>query len=344
MTTTNPTTAGWLRRTYDVHGVALDVRANDAEMLAAVHGRLGYFAAPLPEGAPAARFTFVMGEAAADLEVMTLPSGRRPVYQSVAGEVSYAAGPDLLLMTTGAGAGARCDLRAGSAVLWSLRTGSEAAWQLSHPLLTLAFIELMKRRARYSLHAGALGLGGRTLLLPGTSGAGKSTLTVALLLAGFSYQSDDMVLLDCADDAVVRVLALPDDIDLTAGTLSFFPALSHLQGQAPPLGWPKHAVPAGALSDLPVVRAAEPAALVFPRVAGQPHSRLVPLPSDEALLELTPNVLLTNPTASQHHLDALGRLARTCPSYRLDTGTDFGEVVGLLRGLLGQALPAGVVG
>ena len=54
----------------------------------------------------------------------------------------------------------------------------------------------------------------------------------------------------------------------------------------------------------------------------------------EALLELAPNVLLTEVRSSQAHLDALAELARTCACYRLETGRDFDALPGLLRGLV----------
>jgi hypothetical protein len=56
--------------------------------------------------------------------------------------------------------------------------------------------------------------------------------------------------------------------------------------------------------------------------------------SGEALLELAPNILLTEPTVSQRHLDVLAELVSTCPCYRLQTGTDFGDLAIRLAALL----------
>lgn len=53
-----------------------------------------------------------------------------------------------------------------------------------------------------SLHAAAVGIDGRCLLMPGRSGSGKSTLTAALVAAGHSYFTDDTVLLDEAYQAI----------------------------------------------------------------------------------------------------------------------------------------------
>ena len=53
----------------------------------------------------------------------------------------------------------------------------------------------------------------------------------------------------------------------------------------------------------------------------------------EALLELLPNVLLTEARSSQAHVDALGALVAACPAYRLATGRDFNALPVLLEDL-----------
>jgi hypothetical protein len=80
-----------------------------------------------------------------------------------------------------------------------------------------------------------------------------------------------------------------------------------------------------------VVWECEPGVLVFPRISGRRESVLEPIDPGEALLELVPNVLLTEPRSSQAHLDALAELARSSRCYRLATGTDLDATVELLR-------------
>jgi hypothetical protein len=58
-----------------------------------------------------------------------------------------------------------------------------------------------------TLHAAAVQRDGRTLLLTGPSGSGKTTLSVALAKAGWSFGSDEIVLLDRIFD--LRPLPLP---------------------------------------------------------------------------------------------------------------------------------------
>jgi hypothetical protein len=56
--------------------------------------------------------------------------------------------------------------------------------------------------------------------------------------------------------------------------------------------------------------------------------------AEEALMEMLPNVLLTEPLACQSHLHALASLAHHTPCYRLSTGCDFEALPDLLGATL----------
>ena len=45
----------------------------------------------------------------------------------------------------------------------------------------------------------------------------------------------------------------------------------------------------------------------------------------------SPNVLLTDAAAAQHHFDALAGLVSQCTCYRLDTGRDLDDAVAVIR-------------
>lgn len=303
---------------YSFHGLSLRVSAPD-EVLRAFHARF----ASLPQD----------GDGPPDLlfevrsDPLERPERARPVYEPPDGEVVYDDGRDLLYLRQGR-LSALCEPAAGR-VRFSARCagGAEGAegeelWVLSHPLLSVPMMELLKRRGLFGVHAAGAGLDGRALVLAGTSGSGKSTLSMALVRAGFGFLGDDTLFLDGR-----RVLAFPDEIDLTEESVGFFP------GIAPRLtaGWRKRQLRADPGR---IVWESEPAVLVFPRVSGRPRSELRPIDSGEALLELAPNVLLTEPASSQAHLDALAGLARASRCYRLETGTDLDEAVRLLRELM----------
>lgn len=94
--------------------------------------------------------------------------------------------------------------------VWRLWRDGEL--QHSQALLTGFALEVQRHvvmaayRARDNLavlHAAAVQLGGRCLLLPGVGGSGKSTLAAALVLRGCTFLGDDVLPLDGSDGQVV---------------------------------------------------------------------------------------------------------------------------------------------
>jgi len=318
-------------RAYLLHGVRLGVLASgEGERAAAgVHSRLAGL--PLDGGAP---FDVTFEIAAAAAHAFERPASGRPVYDPPLGEVIYDDAADQLYIGYGPRLRVLCDPGRGRARASAAGMEEEDLWSLSHPLFTLPLVELLKRRGLYGLHAGGVCRDGRALLLPGTSGSGKSTLTLALARAGFGFLGDDTLFLAARPGEGVRLLAFPDEFDLTEQTLAFFPELAGLFGEAPRAGWRKRQVRAERAYGSPVVWECAPAVLVFPRVTGLPASELTTMSPGEALLELAPNVLLTEARSSQGHLDALAELVERSACYRLATGTDLEEAVELLGGLL----------
>ncbi|HWN44401.1 MAG TPA: hypothetical protein VNW71_19410 [Thermoanaerobaculia bacterium] len=302
---------------YSFHGLSLRVSAPD-EVVRAFHAR---FASLPPDGDGPPDLLFEV-----QAEPLERPERARTVYEPPLGEVVYDDGRDLLYLRQGL-LSALCEPAAGrvrfSAPSLREEEPGEDLWILSHPLLSVPMMELLKRRGLFGVHAAGADLEGRALVLAGTSGSGKSTLSVALARAGFGFLGDDTLFLDGH-----RVLAFPDEIDLTEESVSFFP---DLQFAPPPAGWRKRQLRA---AETRIVWESTPALLVFPRVSGRPGSELRAIDPGEALLELAPNVLLTEPVSSQAHLDALAGLARASRCYRLETGTDLDEAVRLLRELM----------
>jgi hypothetical protein len=316
-----------VNRAYDLHGVRIGVTAaGDGERAAAgVHARL----AGLPmDGGPPYDVTFeihVGGDPGR-------PASARPVYDPPLGEVVYDDGADLLYMGYGPRLRVLCEPGRGRARPSAAGLEEEDLWALSHPLFTLPLVELLKRRGLYGLHAGGLCRDGRALLLPGTSGSGKSTLTLALARAGFGFLGDDTLFLARRPEGL-KVLAFPDEFDLTDQTVGFFPELASLLDAELPAGWRKRQMRVERAYGSKVVWECEPALLVFPRVSGAAASELTPMARDEALLDLASNVLLTEPLSSQAHLDALAELVEKSECWRLATGTDLDGAVEALRAL-----------
>lgn len=311
-------------RAYDLHGVRIGVIAeNGAEKAAAgIHARL----AGLPvDGTPDILFEIHIG----DVHAFERPAAARPVYDPPVGEVVYDDASGRLYIGYGPRLSVLCE--PGRVRASVVQMTEEDLWPLSHPLFTLPLVELLKHRGLYGLHAGGVCRDGRALLLPGTSGSGKSTLTLALARAGFGFLGDDTLFLRGGPG--LKILAFPDEFDLTDQTVAFFPELAPLLEADRPEGWRKRQLRAERTYDTGVVWECEPGLLVFPQVAGVRESRLSPMPKDEALLELAPNVLLTDPSSSQAHFDALAELVERSDCWRMETGTDLDEAVRRLEAL-----------
>lgn len=263
------------------------------------------------------------------------PDGRgRTVYDSPSGPITYYEESDELFVDYQGRARLLC--RPGAGRIDMAITGAAPGDPVlaTHPLLTIALLETMKRRGSYPLHAAGLSLGGRGVLVPGSSGAGKSTLSVILLRAGFDFLSDDTVFFETRPEGV-WAWGFPDEVDVTPGTVAMFPELDHLAGRPPPLGREKHAFRVEEVFGVTPLAGCRPAALLFPRVVPTAAPALTPLSGSEALVELAPNLFLTQPAATQSHLDALAALVRAVPCYSFRVGVDLDAAAACVTGLLG---------
>jgi hypothetical protein len=316
-----------------VHGIGIAVSA-DAELAAALDARLGPFATRDAGRAPLiVEYSWTRGE---QQPAIRRPDGpARPVCELPAGEVTYFGRTDRLYLEYDSRVRVLAEPARGLVQVAVHEPSAAHSWLLSHALFTLPLVELLKRRGLFSLHAAGLALDGRALVVAGCCGAGKSTLSLALARAGFGLLGDDTLLLARESNGGLRVLAFPDELDLTDSTIALFPELGHLLGQPRRPGAPKRQVRPEELPATRIVWDGAPRVLLFPRVAHTRQSRLTPIGRDEALVELAPNVLLTEPRSSQAHLDALAELVRASTCYRLETGHDLERLPAFLRPLLG---------
>ena len=319
------------RSAYSMHGVDIAIECDEPTLLSRLQGRLAPFRARFEEDLEAQlQFEFRIAEAGN--RIKEVPGPLRTVYRVAEIEFRYDTKDDLLWVSCGNRLIGVCYPNLGVA---RFEVGADAAADLelySQTAFTICLIELMKRQGRFSLHAAGISVGGAGILFAGPSGAGKSTLAILLMQslgqrAGFL--GDDMLFLS-AGTGDIKILGWPEQI-----AVGEFTQRSVLGGEArlqvTATGRRKGQIAASRIAGSNPAFNAGPEVIIFPRVTGWAKSVLTPISQDEALLELAPNVLLTEATSSRAHLAALGALARRCRCYRLEAGSD---IVGLRRLLL----------
>lgn len=304
---------------YVLGGVLLAVRAADAHVAELIDSRFRTLRAGRA-GKPDVEIE--LRGPGADPAWPEAPAGRRrTVYDAPDAPIDYFADHDSLFVAYGRHVRMLCSPGEGRVEL-SITGGEPGDPVLAtHPLLTIALLETMKRFGRFPLHAAGLSLDGRGVLVAGSSGAGKSTLSVTLVRAGFGFLSDDTVFLT-SDAKGLVVSGFPDEVDVTDGTVAMFPELRHLADRPLRPGRDKYGFRIEDVFGVAPVPACRPAVLISPHVERGAPPRVRPLAPAEALLELTPNVLLTEQGSAQSHLDVLAELVQTVPCFSLVLGED----------------------
>jgi hypothetical protein len=320
-----------LDASYQVGGVSIGLQCDDPEVVALVDSRFR----PLRRAvAPPTDITIEIRGPEEAAGWLPSPSGTgRPVYDAPGQPIEYFDASDELYLDYGGRVRLLCSLSEGRISMAINGTDPGDSILATHPMLTVALVETMKRFGRFSLHAAGLSLDGRGVLIPGSSGSGKSTLTVTLVRAGFDFLSDDTVFLEPTTGGI-WVSGFPDEVDVTDTTVSMVPELGHLAVRPLRPGREKHGFRIEDVFDTTVVAGCRPVALVAPHLVEGVGPSLERLGPGEALLQLMPNVLLTDPKASQAHLDVLGELARTIPCYSFSPGPDLPAAAACLRELL----------
>jgi len=199
---------------------------------------------------------------------------------------------------------------------------------------TLSCALLLGRMGRALAHAAAVAPpGGGAWLLVGDSRAGKTTTCANLVNAGWSYLSDDHVVLHRDDEGRVAVEGLPRPFHLDEGWETG--GIVERRGNTDP-----HQRFPGAWT-----RTAPLAGLLFPRVDADAPTALSPLAAPDALsglLRQSPWLLADRGAAPA--VLALLREAALHPTHRLRLGMDTYAAPALLAERLRSLRPASTTG
>ena len=187
------------------------------------------------------------------------------------------------------------------------------------------------------VHAAAVGMADRAVLLAGKGGSGKSTAALACLQAGLDYLGDDYCLVDRQSSPTVHSLyntcKLSGDADLAR-----FPGLAarvwnQQRGEDEKATvflhehWPERLRERAGIQ-----------AILLPRVTGRRDTSMRPCTRMEALtaLSLTTNAHL--PSADAQDLRFMKALVESLPTFALELGTDLPQIPSAIASFL-QPMP-----
>lgn len=203
-----------------------------------------------------------------------------------------------------------------------------------HQSIFITLYQQVRQQGLHLIHAAAVGLEGRVVLLTGASGSGKTTTMLSCIRHGFEFYSDDATLLRRAGSGAVEAVSLLGTINATPQTLAWFPELEPV---AAPVAnrTGKRLAMINAVYPGQAARRGQVAALLVPEITGQPGSAMTPIGRGEVLSAVLPFSLdLHDPAAAREQLDFLVDVVETVPCYRLRLGNDLSEVPRFLASFL----------
>ena len=173
------------------------------------------------------------------------------------------------------------------------------------------------------IHAGLVAKGGYGALIGGRTGAGKSTTALSCLGGGFDYLGDDEIGLErCADGSYIGH-SLYNSLRPPCASLG---ERSARFDSTRPLETEKPLLFVSELDPQRVRRSVPVRALVLPRIAATPESRLHPLSRGEALLRLGATALFTPLGLGTRAFDRLTHFVASVPRCSLELGRDAASI------------------
>jgi hypothetical protein len=199
-------------------------------------------------------------------------------------------------------------------------------WERAAPLRWL-FDGLAQRLDMVTVHAAAVGIDGRGVIIGGPGGAGKSTLALACVARGMDFVSDDYCLLRVSNKPACKNLFTTAKLEKHS---PLAPSIARgLNLRSTDMSGGKAIL---FLDDSRIVRELSIEAIVLPRLAAQ--ARTERLSSEEGFRQIAPSTIAQSEANGASIAASLAALVRSVPAYRLDISRDLDGCVEMVSDLV----------
>jgi hypothetical protein len=179
------------------------------------------------------------------------------------------------------------------------------------------------------VHAGALAVGGRGVMLVGAGGTGKSGAVLSGIIAGLDSAGDDYLALEITD-AAVRAYPVARMMKQDAAGLRRLGLDPAARSLGPPNWQGKHEFDFEDIGAGRRARNIDLMAILLPRIANSRRTIVRPASAREAMMAFAPNNLHQLPDGWRQGLSFTATVARRLPAYHLDLGEDPSEIAGVM--------------
>ena len=193
----------------------------------------------------------------------------------------------------------------------------------SHIFFYIILAETLRYSGLYYLHSSCVEKDGVSILFSGNAGIGKSTISIALVRRGFSYLSDDSILLKRIKKEVIAH-PIPGDFHIDPAISERYRELSEIKKAFKYGKGPKRSFDPVLFYPESFALSSKPNIIIFPRIVKEPKSVLVPLSPLQCLGRLIPSSLLImmDKRIAEEHLETLKILSAQCLAFELLSGKD----------------------
>lgn len=208
-----------------------------------------------------------------------------------------------------------------TAYFWTRDGSLLPDWITAAPLRTI-LNWFLTDQGIHLVHGGAVGVGGKVVLLSAPGGSGKSTTTLSCLLSGMDYLGDDYVGIETGEKHTVHCLF--NSAKITPNTIPTFPEMKERIWNKGNVGGKLDGGKAVIfLQDLfpgQIPLKGELVAILIPVI--KKETRLVPASKLQTMLALAPTTIFQLPLARADKMASFRRIIDSVPCYFLELGPD----------------------